>query len=165
MFSPTLYADNGIFSSLGNLLLNNLYVFLLVLGIYMLRINCLQYVKTHSGWRKFALQIPLVLLPIVLFIYINFTFRSLINNSTIVLELYRITQLNFYSVLCYLSYALLFLTLLFSVQNAAKTIGLKRTYYLLSTKNILIFIFAVSLYTLLTTNYLSFKKNASGAKL
>jgi hypothetical protein len=46
-FSPTLYADTGIFSSLGNLLLNNLYVFLLVLGIYMLRVNCLQYIKTH----------------------------------------------------------------------------------------------------------------------
>jgi len=165
LFSPTLYADKGIFSSLGNLLLNNLYVFLLVLGIYMLRINCLQYVKTHSGWRKFALQIPLVLLPIVLFIYINFTLRSLINNSTIVLELYRITQLNFYSVLCYLSYALLFLTMLFSVQDAAKTIGLKRTYYLLSPRNILIFIFAVSLYTLLTTNYLSFKKECEWSKV
>ena len=164
-FSPTLYADTGIFSSLGNLLLNNLYVFLVVLGIYMLRKESLSYVKMRGGWKKLGVLVPLAILPIILFIYINITLRSLINNSSIVLELYRITQLNFYSVLCYLSYALLFLDLLFSLQNAAKLLGVRRNYYLLSMRNILLFIFAASLYTLLTTTYLSFKKECEWSKV
>ena len=37
LFSPNLYADTGLFSSLGNLLLNNLYVALILIAVYIIR--------------------------------------------------------------------------------------------------------------------------------
>ncbi|MBR5183732.1 MAG: hypothetical protein IKW15_04605, partial [Bacteroidales bacterium] len=52
LFSPTLYADVGLFSSFGNFLLNNLYVTLAVLGAYLLR-KKIHSLYRHAGtWGK-----------------------------------------------------------------------------------------------------------------
>ena len=50
-----------------------------------------------------------------LMFYINYVFTSLINNSSIVLELYRLEELNIYSIVAYASYAMLFVALLCAV--------------------------------------------------
>jgi hypothetical protein len=116
LFSPSLYADEGVFSSMGNLLLNNLYVFLVVLGIFVVRKKLIRYIQHSNKIINYSLVLVFVSLPIGLMIYINFIFNSVIYNSNIALELYRLADLNIYSVLVYFSYGLLFMALLLLLQ-------------------------------------------------
>ncbi len=166
LFSPNLYADSGIFSSLGNLLLNNLYVFLLVMGIYMVRRRIIRYFHGRDGWLKSSVQILFILiLPLLIAIYIHLTLLSLIKNSNIVMEIYRIEELDIYSVLCYISYGLLFIALLLQFQT-----GLSITRYygrisLLKVKYQLVYIFIVSIYLLSTVSYLSYQKELARTKM
>lgn len=165
LFSPALYADKGIFSSLGNLLLNNLYVTALCIGFFMLRKINIDFVRARRGVLRRAVSFLLLLLPVILFAYIHFTLCSLVKNSSIILEIYRITDLSIYSLLCYLSYSLLFLVLLFSIQVAARAIGIKRKHSLLTVRNILVFVFFIALYSLATISSLSFKKECEWSKV
>lgn len=164
-FSPALYADNSLFSSIGNLLFNNLIVTILCLGIYMLRRPVLNTARHSRGWRKAATVTATLLVPAALCWYINYTLRSLISNSTIVLELYRVTELSIFTILCYVSYALLYLTLMFLCQMSFAMVAGKRIRMLLSKRNAFIFIFAVSVYTSLTVSCLSFVKEKNWSRL
>ncbi|MBP5390842.1 MAG: HAMP domain-containing protein [Bacteroidales bacterium] len=164
-FSPTVYADSGLFSSIGNLLLNNLYVSLLVLGFYMLRSYYLESLRHRSGWKKWAGIILLCAIPVVLCLYINYTLRSLVANSSINMELYKVTEISIYTVLCYLSYALLFLMLMFSLQLIASLMKMRRQRSLLSIRNTLLFTILISLYTLLTVTSLSSRKEKEWSRL
>lgn len=165
MFSPNLYADTGIFSSFGNFLLNNLYVTMVVLGIYLLRKKVIQILGRAGKWRRYAIHIALGVLPLLLVVYINYTFRSLINNSNIVLELYRLEELGIYSIMAYASFALLFLVLYLSLQLFIPTLPFIHNSTLLRPKYMLVYICAISLYTLATVSVLGFSKEVSGSKV
>ena len=164
-FSPTVYADSGLFSSIGNLLLNNLYVSLLVLGFYMLRAYYINTLRHREGWKKWAGTILLCIIPVVLCLYINYTLRSLVANSSINMELFKVTEISLNTVLCYLSYALLFLMLMFSLQLIASLRKTSRQRSLLSIRNTLIFAILISLYTLLTVTSLSSRKEKEWSRL
>ena len=164
-FSPTVYADSGLFSSLGNLLLNNLYVSLLVLGFYMLRSYYIDSLRHKEGWKKWVGVILLCAIPVVLCIYINYTLRSLVANSSVNMELYKVTEISLNTVLCYLSYALLFLMLMFSLQLIASLMKMRRQRSLLSIRNTLLYTILISLFTLLTVTQLSSRKERNGAGL
>lgn len=164
-FSPTVYADSGLFSSIGNLLLNNLYVSLLVLGFYMLRSYYINNLRNHIGWKKWAGTILLCAIPVVLCFYINYTLRSLVANSSINMELFRVTEISLFTILCYLSYALLFLMLMFSLQLIASLMKMRRKRSLLSIRNTLLYTILISLYTLLTVTSLSSRKEKEWSRL
>lgn len=164
-FSPTVYADSGLFSSLGNLLLNNLYVSLLVLGFYMLRSYYIDSLRHKEGWKKCVGVILLCAIPVVLCIYINYTLRSLVANSSVNMELYKVTEISLNTVLCYLSYALLFLMLMFSLQLIASLMKMRRQRSLLSIRNTLLYTILISLFTLLTVTQLSSRKEKEWSRL
>ncbi len=164
-FSPAVYADAGLFSSIGDLLLNNLYVSLLVLGIYMMRNRYIEKLKNSKNWGGRIGTVALCLIPIALCIYINYTLRSLIANSSVNMELHRVTSISFYTVLCYLSYAILFLMLMFSLQMIISLMNMKRKRGLLSIRNTILFALGVSVYMLLTVSSLSAKKEAQWSRL
>lgn len=164
-FSPTVYADSGLFSSIGNLLLNNLYVSLLVLGFYMLRAYYINTLRHRTGWKKWVGIVLLCAIPVVLCLYINYTLRSLVANSSINMELFKVTEISLNTVLCYLSYALLFLMLMFSLQLIASLRKTSRQRSLLSIRNTLIFAILISLYTLLTVTSLSSRKEKEWSRL
>ncbi len=163
IFSPKLYADFSLFDSLGDLLLNNLYVTLIGLAIYIFREKLFAF--SSSKWRSLFLKAFLILFCVALFLYINYTLRSLVRNSSIVMELHRITEVNIYTLLCYLSYALLFLVLMLSLQLLCSEFKVKRKRYLFTFQNLLIYTVAVSLYTLFTISLLALKKEANWASL
>ncbi len=164
-FSPTIYADTGLFSSIGQLLLNNLYVSMVFLGIYMLRDRYLRRLKQSSGAAKVLGVGLLCIFPVLLCLYINFTLRSLVANSSINMELHRVTSINIYTILCYLSYALLFLMLMFSLQLIVSLMKMKRKRSLLTIKNTLLFAVAAAFYTLLTVTSLSSVKETQWSRL
>lgn len=158
LFSPTLYADVGLFSSFGNFLLNNLYVTLAALGVYLLR-KKVHFLYRHAGkWGKRGILTLFAVFVSALMFYINYVFTSLINNSSIVLELYRLEELSIYSIVAYASYAMLFVALLFSIQMTLPMLPYARRQSVLRPRNLLVFIALVSLYTMLVVGSLGFRK-------
>lgn len=165
LFSPNLYADVGLFSSFGNFLLNNVYVSLLVLGVYLLRKSIVRNYKQWGIWKRRLVVSLLALMPVLLVLYIDYVFKSLISNSNIVLELYRIQQLNEYSIMAYASFALLFIALLFSLQLFIPLLPFVKRFSLLKSKWLLCYICVISLYTILLVSNLGFSKEIDGSKV
>jgi hypothetical protein len=165
LFSPNLYADQGIFSSFGNLILNNFYVFAIIIAIYMLRRN---FVLSYRIWSKAMKRISFIvwlLIVVLLFYYINSTFRSLILNSSIVMELYNLEGLSIYSFISYLSYSLLFVAFLLILQFMIPLVINVRRNTLLKFKSVLIYIVIISIYTQFTVSYLSIEKEKERCKV
>ena len=165
LFSPNLYADNGLFTSLGNLLLNNLYVSLCALAIYVMRKSILKLYKTVRKSLRYVLVTVIFLLPVIILVYIHETLHSLINNSNIILEIYRIEELDIYSILSYLSYGALFVALLLLLQVAISITGFSERISFLRTKYLLVYIFIISAYTLFTVSYLGYKKEEARCRM
>lgn len=137
MFSPILYASSNAFASLGDLLLNNLTVALLAYAVFLMR----GYVKPGIGK-----GVACCVLILLLGFYIHEVLESLILNSNLVLEPYRLSDLNFYTLLCYLSFALLALSLLQLLQTACEMLFPQRAISLFSWRNILIYIGIVAFF-------------------
>ena len=165
MFSPNLYADLGVFSSFGNFLLNNLYITLVALGIYLLRRRLVLLLKHSGKWQRRAIWVFLGVLPVLLGVYINYALGSLIYNSNIVLELYRLEELSVYSIWAYASFALLFSSLYLLLQLFVQALPFIRVTSILRTKYILAYICIISCYTLAAVSYMGFRKEASGSKV
>ena len=165
LFSPTLYADVGLFSSFGNFLLNNLYVSLVALGVYLLRKRILHLFSSCGMWAKRGVVALSVLFVAAQMFYINYVFVSLINNSSIVLELYRLEELSVYSIVAYASYALLFVGLLFTIQLVLPMLPFARRYSILRPRNLLVYIAVVSLYTMLVVGGMGFRKEQQVSKV
>lgn len=157
-FSPNLYADWGIFSSFGNFLLNNLFVFFVLLALYMLRKNFIIYYKKQTIKRKRWMIAGLTFFIVLIVAYIVFTLHSIISNSSITLELYKLEELSIYSILTYISYALLFIGLLLLLQFTVPVVTKLRSNILLSIKATLIYIFIIALFSQSVVSYLSFQK-------
>jgi len=140
LFSPILYSTNTAFASLGDLLFNNLFVALLAYAIFLMRAS----VKPGVG-RGVALSV----LVSALVFYIHEVLESLILNSNLVIEPYRLSDLTFNSLLCYLSFAMLVMALLLLLQMVCNLLFPRRGISLFSWCNILIFTGLVALFFVL----------------
>ena len=163
LFSPNLYADTGLFSSLGNLLLNNLYVVLLLIAIYLIRKRIIRLFG-KGCYRPAALAI-FVLLTVGVALYINDTLHSLINNSNIVLELYHVERLSRYSFLCYFSYGFLFIAQLLMLQIIVVLSPSGGRMSILKPRYILGYVFLVASYMLLIICTQGYKKEIERCKM
>ncbi len=117
LFSPALYADGSVFQSLGALLIINIWITLLYTCVYL----------TEKGSRKrnmslcsernaYIALIAVVIADALTLTYMTWSFRSLILNSNIALELYNVTQLGRYTLYIYLSYMSLAVAVALSLQ-------------------------------------------------
>lgn len=146
LFSPLLYADIALFDSLGSLLLNHLFIALTVLLLFIMRGRIYQ---ASQKSRKYKIGIPTALCigAALLAAYIHLTLHSLILNSTVVMEPFRIGDLSIYTLMCYMAYASLFLALLCLLQMASSVYGTRdadREPF--SYRGILIFALLISAY-------------------
>lgn len=157
-FSPTLYADAGLFNSLGDLLLNHLILFLAILAIFLMRKKIFRFYALANKKIKKIASLGLILIPTFLVIYIHFTLRSLILNSSIVLELYRLEEISIYTILVYFSYALLFIALLFSLQLINIISNKKYRLSMFAPKKVIAYILIISLYCVSIISIYGFKR-------
>lgn len=116
LFSPVVYADSSLHASLGTFLLTNLYVFMFLLAIFILRKRMMLWYSKHGRKARLLYASCVILLAIGLFVYIHVSLRSLVFNSNIVLEIFRLDELSVYSFLVYGSYIVLFMGLVFLIQ-------------------------------------------------
>ena len=116
IFSSSLYSDPGFSIHLARLLINNVFLFLVALVIFLSRKALsrafLRWQAGHSRRAsRFWLSLVLSLLPLSLCVYIHLMFRSVVNHSNVVMEIYKVDSLSLYSVLIYISVSFLFLGL------------------------------------------------------
>lgn len=153
IFSPNLYADYSPFSSLGNLLLINLFVYFAANGIYIIRKKIIPN-KRGRHWKIKAAAFLAV--PVLLAIYIGWTLNSLIDNSNITLEIFNFAGLDQYTLLCYVSYSLLFVALMLLIQVFLRLAGFPLARTVKSWKWLAVYVFAVSLYMVLVVSIKSY---------
>ena len=163
LFSPTLYADGQILSSLGALILINTYITMLYICTYMMREKVADTIRIHKKHKRRNLTIyGLTCLAAVAatLIYTHITLRSLILNSNISLELYRGNSQVHYTALVYFSYTgLLFCIMLMlqAVQPVVReAVGFK--YNAFKVRNLAIFAFFCAFYFTITSAVLGFRK-------
>ena len=160
--SPTLYAD-GAFFSLGALLLVNTYVILFNVCAYLIRRRIISYIRQNdkdTKLKKAIYGIIVLLFAIASIFYVHFSLLSLVNNSSITLELYRWNNQLFYTILIYLSYAGIFISTLLLLQMLRpvlwKLAGIR--YNIFSRKSLASLAFIWALYMTATAAILGFQK-------
>lgn len=158
LFSPNLYADHGLFSSLGDLLMNNLVIFLISISVWIISEPLSHFLSKRRSYLRKLLAIPVALLIPTTLWYIHYTIGSLIVNSNITMEPFRINEISIYTLLIYISYSLLFVALLILIQLLALFLLNKRETLFREKRFISLFISAISIYTLITVSVLGARK-------
>jgi signal transduction histidine kinase len=120
LFSPRLYAGGDLLYSLGAVLIINLTILLLALCAYMVR-DAIRQRLTTRGRRLAALALAVLAVGGIL-VYSQIALRSIIFNSGISLELYKLAQLSPFSVLVYISFILMLLSIPLLLQIPAPLI-------------------------------------------
>ncbi len=112
LFSPLVYADGPVFTSLGVLLLLNTLLTLILLSVYLLRQKSVRWLRSSKHPRRNILLYGagILLLSAVAMAYIHITLKSVIFNSS--LFRWDGTTL-WYSLLTFFSYILLVIFTLF----------------------------------------------------
>ena len=146
IFSPSLYADSGFFKSLGNLLICNLVIFLAMLALFMVRRSVARIILKRKYINRYLSLPPVITVPLIFMIYIHLSLKSLILNSSIVMDIYKIDEISIYTLIVYVSYGLLFLSMIFSLQFMRPLLAKRVRVSFMSIKPIFIFTILVSLY-------------------
>ena len=117
LFSPTVYADGRLFFSLGNVLILHLLIFLAVVYVYLNRKKLLRWIRKGKSDTRLAIYgVSLIVAIAAICLYIHITFRSIIMNSNITLELYKISSLTRFTAYVYIAFLLLSLAVLLLIQ-------------------------------------------------
>lgn len=105
LFSPTVYADGQLFNSLGAVMVTSLLIIFFVGCSFVTRNDIFRKIlRTRHTRRTLWLYAGAILLMIAgVFLYVHVIFRSIILNSNISLELYRLNDLSIFSFLVYLT--------------------------------------------------------------
>ena len=161
LFSPLLYADGPFFYSLGAVVLVNLLLTALVLCLYQIRWTLLRGFRRRDSR---ILEIGTVLVAVALIAgicwYIHSTFRSIVFNSGICLELYKVNLIDGYTAVVYVSFLCLALTVPLLVQLLSPLIrrltGFR--YDMFSRTGRLVFAFMAAVYFAGVSSFLGFQK-------
>ena len=163
LFSPTIYADGQYLNSLGVLILTNSFITMLCICLYLIRDRFVALARAdreRTRTKMAAYGLAILTTGICIFAYTHITLKSLIMNSNISLELYRLNDNIRYTVLVYLSYTGLFFCLLLHIQALRPVV--KRffgiSYNILSRWGVLLFALICAFYFTCTSSTLGFRK-------
>ena len=117
LFSPLLYADGPFLYSLGAVVLINLLLTVVVLSFYLIRWTLLRWFRRRdSRLLETGAVVAAVAVIVLICAYIHVTFKSIVFNSGICLELYKVNLIDTYTAVVYLSFLALSLTIPLLVQ-------------------------------------------------
>ena len=161
LFSPLLYADGPLLYSLGAVVVLNLAITIFVMDLYLVRWTLLKGLRRwNSRWLQGLSAFGIVLTLAVIILYIHLTFRSISVNSSISLELYKITLLSPYTAIVYISFLALSLTIPLLVQILSPILrsltGLR--YDMFSLRGRIGYATVVGIYFVTTSSMLGFEK-------
>ena len=168
LFSPNLYAGGTVLYSLGALLIINLWLTFMGGCFFVVRKEISRGIIAGEDRRKAAWFTAFVLIAsLVLLAYVMFSFRSLMLNSNLSLELYKLSSLTRHTLYVYVSYlALLSLVPLF-LQSARSVVfhfyGIK--YDILSRWGRSLYALSCAALLLLHFSLLGIRKEADRAEI
>ena len=162
IFAPSIFAD-GLFPSLGALLIVNTYITLLFFCTYLIKGRITKSLCSDERKKRLRLAtFGIIMLACIAAVitYAHTTLVSLLNNSSISLELYRMGDALLYSVLIYASYTGLFLSVLMIVQLMRPVIMefVGKHVNVFSRNSMVAFALLVASYFSVTTSYHGFVK-------
>ncbi len=113
LFSPLLYADGAFRYSLGAVVILNLLFTMVVLDLYVVCRAFLRLLRGDRVPKALLVRVVVLLLAGIAFIciHIHITFRSIVFNSGICLELFKVSLLDGYTAVVYASFLALALTI------------------------------------------------------
>jgi len=114
MFSPTLYADSGLFHSLGALFNYMTAILVIVSFLYIVRRDIYKRLRTHKSRVIWTIGLSLAIIVILTFTVL--ALRSIMLNSHISLELYKPENFSLASALILMAYILLLSSVVMIVQ-------------------------------------------------
>ena len=117
LFSPLLYADGPFLYSLGAVVLINLLLTAVVMSLFTIRWTLLRWFRRkESRWMESVALVAAVAAIVAICAHIHLTFKSIVFNSGISLELYKVNLIDGYTAVVYLSFLALSLTIPLLVQ-------------------------------------------------
>ena len=152
-FSPMVYAVNGMYDSFASFILSNMMIYLLLQGGYIIRATLYQRISYASKRRRMMAGGITVVVTFLLLLYIHLSLTSLVQNSNIVLELFRVTEVNWFSIISFVSFALLFVALSYCIETSSVLLFGKRKFSIMSTKRLLWFAVIASLYSVSVVSF------------
>jgi signal transduction histidine kinase len=161
LFSPLLYADGPFLYSLGAVVLINLLLTALVIDLYMIRRTLLRWFRRKDS-RLLEIGAAVTAFAVIAAIcaYIHVTFKSIVFNSGICLELYKVNLVDRYTTVVYLSFLALTLTLPLLVQLLSPSVrhltGFR--YDMFSRTGRLVFALVAGAYFAGASSFLGFRK-------
>jgi len=159
LFSPTVFADGQVFYSLGALLSINILIVSLVLCAYITRKKILERtLEKNAAKRSVIMTLVYSVLMLGILTYTHLSFKSLINNSNITLELYKIYGISRYTAYVYLSYLTLLLTLPMLLQMILAMWGYHtgKKFNTFNRKSRALFAIAAAIYLVVTSSLTGF---------
>ena len=169
LFSPTVYADGQIFNSLGAMLTVSLLIVLCVGCAFVTRNDIFRRIL-RAQHRRFALglyAVCIVIITAVVCAFIHITFKSIILNSNISLELYRLNDLNIFSFLVHLTLTSLLMTIPILTQMLLPAFkhlfGLRHDLFSPISRTLTAIIFSIYVVTMAGT--LGFRKEQNKVKV
>ena len=161
IFSPLLYADGPFLYSLGAVILVNLAIDILVLDLFVVRWTFLKGVLRRSSKAVQGILAAVFLAAVIgVALYIHISFCSILENSSINLELYKVTLISPFTGLVYASFLALALAIPMLLQILAPLVknltGLR--YDMFSLWGRMAFCVVLGVYFVVTSAILGFRK-------
>lgn len=157
LFSPLLYAGNTVLNSLGSIIIINITVVALVMSLYMARQELTaRYIKSRRSLLLAGAAI--ILLFLLILSYTHFSLRSIIHNSGISLELYKLSELTPFCIIIYASYISLLLSLPMLVQILQEPARKYWEYNAFSVRSRVFFSVVIATYLVTHSATLGFEK-------
>lgn len=163
LFSPTVYADGPFFFSLGALLLTNTYIALTGFCTYLIKGRIAHTLTRNKKTKRAKLAAFTLLIAVIiaaLCVYIHMSLSSLILNSNISLDLHRWNDGMLFTILVYISYTALLITIPMLQQltrPAIREFTGKRLDFL-ARKQLIVFFLLTAAYFTVTSGMLGFRK-------
>ena len=162
IFSNKIFSD-GIFSSLGSLLLTNAYIFIIGICTFLIKGRISGYINKDrkTAKRKAVIYGSLILICLIaIIVYIHISLRSFIIHSNVSLELYKASDNIFYAIVVYISYTLMLSCIPLLLQELRPAVFelTGKHYDILSRRTLIIFAFIGAAYFTITTAVLGFRK-------
>lgn len=163
-FSPLVYAHGAFFYSLGAVILVNIGIVLMVLCVFLFRRDLYRRVcsfKRPRAWLA-VWSVVVLLFIIELVAYTLYVFRSIVRNSGITLELYMLDEITPYTALVYGSFisVLMMIPLLLQLLRPGVRTFLGFDYNAVSNKSRFFFAILFSIYLVIISSTLGFKKES-----
>ncbi len=162
-FSPITYADGPFMSSLGALFINNTYISLICLCSYMINGKIIDRIRKDRKRRRKGLIIHgciVIVSAVLISIYTHFAIKSLIFNSNMTLELYKISGEIPLTILSFGSFTFLLFCILLQLQMlrpaARELFGIRFDIY--RPRTLVTFAFILAIYFSITAEVYGFQK-------